>query len=87
MWLFQLRTSCRFVAVRAEIAHLLSEHASAGQNTGQIKIALVVPVGPSGRRELIGDVNRRVSGITFARLFLDDGISNGESMRPKWSDR
>lgn len=41
----------------------------------------------SGRQELIGNVNRRVPGITFARLFLDDGISNRESMRPKWSDR
>lgn len=40
--------------------------------------------GPAaGRQELIGDVNRRVPGITFARLFLGDGISDRESMRPK----
>lgn len=73
----------RFVIVCAEIAHLLSEHASAGSKHEPNKNRTSRTRGPTGRQELIGDVNIRVPGITFARLFLHGGISDRESMRPE----
>lgn len=76
----------RFAVIRAEITHLLSGR------TGRLMRLTHGPnknraSSPLRRQKLIGDVNGRVPGITFVKLFLDDRISDRESMRPKWFNR
>lgn len=73
----------RFVVRKSLTCSAGAPAADAAETRAKQK-SLAVPV---GQRGLIGDVNERVPGITFAVLFLGGEILDRESMRPKWFNR